>query len=125
MTTTGSTPPSSSPSNPERGRAPFGIPGRLFVIVLFMTQFISFLVLLGIVLPTYHDQGFNIVLLIAAATGVLIVGHLALGGLGRRVPIRCINCKARSYFRGFGWWPFIYRFNCSTCGVQRRMEISG
>ncbi len=39
----------------------------------------------------------------------LIAVQLALWGLGRLVPVRCHNCRSRSYFSGFGWWPLSLR----------------
>jgi hypothetical protein len=51
--------------------------------------------------------------------------QVMLGFCLKAVPVRCQQCRGKSRFLGFGWWPFIYRFACSSCGSLRRIEISG
>lgn len=88
-----------------------------------MTQFLVLILGLGGLLPHLHRQGVNAVIL---GLGALISFAALQGLLGiamRRIPVRCRGCGGRSYFTGFGWWPFIYRFGCGACGLQRRMEI--
>ena len=118
--------PSSSPA-PAGPAAPtgFALPVRFLVILVFMTQFITLLVGLGILLPDLHQRGVNIVVLALGAIAVFLGLQAVLGLVMRRIPVRCAPCGGRSYFAGFGWWPFIYRFNCSNCGIQHRLEVGG
>ena len=108
-------------SSPAR----WALPPKLLVILLFMTQFILIIALGGGVVPTLHSQGYSLVLLIPAAILVVVAVHFVLSAVGKRHPDRCRQCKARSRFHGFGWWPFIYKFDCAECGTQMRFEISG
>lgn len=98
---------------------------KFHVGVTFMIQFVVLLALLGGVLPTLHSQGYSWALLVPAALAVLVVVHYAISFIARRIPVRCRQCRSRSYFRGFGWWPFIYKFNCADCGTEMRYEVSG
>lgn len=115
-------PSSPAPAHPSPSVG-FALPGRLLVVVMFMIQFMALLGGLGIYVPLLHEQG--------VSTGVLVLGSLAgfaalqlvLGFLVKLVPVRCPPCGARSWFAGFGWWPFIYRFDCPSCGSQRRLEV--
>jgi hypothetical protein len=125
MTTSGPTEPKPTGTDANPSAAGFAIPARLHVILLFMTQLLIVLALFGGVVPAYYEQGVNIGILVAGSAASLIAVHLALGGLGRLVPVRCHKCRSRSYFGGFGWWPFTYRYACSTCGHERRLEIQG
>jgi hypothetical protein len=118
--------PSSAPA-PAGPATPtgFALPVRLLVIVVFMTQFIALLVGLGILVPDLHQRGVNIYVLALGAIAAFLVLQIALSLVMRRVPVRCTPCGGRSYFTGFGWWPFIYRFTCSRCGIQHRLEVGG
>ncbi len=118
--------PSSSPA-PAGPATPagFALPVRFLVILVFMTQFIALLAGLGILVPSLHQRGVNTVLLALGAIAVFLALQAALGFVMRRVPVRCTPCGGRSYFAGFGWWPFIYRFTCSRCGIQHRLEVGG
>jgi hypothetical protein len=120
-------PPLPPPAEPTRGRSAtgFAVPGRFHVILLFMTQFILLLAVFGIVVPTLHGKGVSTVLLIAGSVAFVVALQLVLGALGRLLPVRCRNCRAPARFRGFGWWPFIYRYDCRDCGQQMRFEVSG
>jgi hypothetical protein len=112
--------PKTPPSGVDAGLA---APAKLIVVLTFMTQFIALLLGLGIYVPWLHER--------AVPTWVLILGSILafaglqvlLGFLLRRVPVRCGVCRARSYFAGFGWWPFIYRFSCRGCGTTHRIEV--
>ena len=122
---TGSMSSQPPPTNIGQTAAGFAIPPRLHVGVLFMIQFVFVLALFGGVVPTLHKQGFNLWLLIAGSAAGFIAVHLGLGFLFRLLPVRCRHCRSRSYFRGFMWWPFIYRYHCSSCGQEMRFEVQG
>jgi hypothetical protein len=96
----------------------------LLVGIVFMTQFIFFLLGLGGLVPYLHQKGVNAVVLGLGALASFAVLQAVLGFAMRRTPVRCPACGGRSYFIGFRWWPFIYRFNC-RCGIQRRIEVGG
>lgn len=117
---------SSSPApvepSPSRG---FALAGRFLVVVVFMTQFMILILGLGGLLPYLHQKGVNVVILGIGTITSFAALQAMLGFVMRRLPVRCLACGGRSYFAGFGWWPFIYRFNCGACGLQRRMEIGG
>jgi hypothetical protein len=106
-------------------RPGFGVPARFHLILLFMTQFIFFLAVFGGFVPTLHQQGTSLWLLVPGAIAVVLIFHFVLGVLGRLLPVRCRPCGAVSRFRGFGWWPFIYRYPCATCGQEMRLEVQG
>lgn len=90
-----------------------------------MTQFMVLILGLGGLVPYLHQNGVSAVLLGLGALASFAAMQLALGHVLRLVPVRCPACDGRSYFAGFGWWPFIYRFNCGECGIQRRIEVGG
>lgn len=99
------------------------MPARLFVIVLFMIQFMLILAAFGGFIPTLHAQGVSTILLVLGGLGFLVVMQLVLGFLAKLVPVRCGQCRGVSRFLGFGWWPFIYRFECGECGSVARIEV--
>ena len=115
--------PSSAPPAPTRSGLAF--PGRLVVVLVFMVQFITLLLGLGGFLPYLHQHGVGTILLVLGAFTAFALQQAALTLVLRFTPVRCINCQGRSRFAGFGWWPFIYRFTCGVCGLQRRIEIGG
>ncbi len=115
--------PAAAPArHPARG---FAVPGKLHVILLFMTQFMLMMGVFGIVVPTLHGQGWSTVVLVAGSVTFVIAVHLVLGLLGRLLPVRCRHCRGRARFRGFWWWPFIYRYDCRDCGQGMRFEVTG
>lgn len=118
------TPSSPAPAEPPPSRG-FALAGRLLVVVVFMTQFLILILGLGGLLPYLHQQGVNGALLALGTLVAFFALHALLGFALRRIPVRCRACGGRSYFTGFGWWPFIYRFCCGACGMERRMEIGG
>ncbi|HEU5219789.1 MAG TPA: hypothetical protein VFU23_14110 [Gemmatimonadales bacterium] len=103
----------------------FAIPAGLHVGVLFMVQFIFSIALFGGVIPSLHRRGYHTVLLVIGGIVCMLVLHIVLGALARLVPARCRGCRSRASFQGFGWWPFIYRYQCSSCGQETRLEVSG
>jgi len=105
---------------PPRG---FAIPPRMHVIVLFMIQFITLIAVFGGVVPTYHQEGISTVILVVASLTFVVAFHFVLGLLGKLVPVRCKQCGAPSRFQGYGWWPFIYKYQCSGCGAGMRIEV--
>ena len=115
-------PDSVTPPSPRPGVA---FPGRLIVILVFMTQFMVLLLGLGILLPYLHQRGVSTILLALGALASFALLQAILGLVLRLIPVRCLNCRGRSHFGGFGWWPFIYRFNCGGCGLVRRFEVGG
>lgn len=118
--------PSPPPGPPTaRRRAGFAVPGRLHVGVLFMIQFMLLISVFGGVVPTLHGRGVSTLLLIAGSIVFVVVMELTLSVLGRLVPVRCRACGAKAKFRGLGWWPFIYRYDCHDCGQAMRFEVSG
>ncbi len=90
-----------------------------------MTQFIALLLGLGGLVPYLHEQGVSTVLLVLGAIAGFALLQVALGLLLRLLPVRCTTCRGQSRFAGFGWWPFIYRFDCGACGMRRSIEIGG
>lgn len=90
-----------------------------------MSQFMILILGLGGLLPYLHQQGVNAVILGLGAIASFAALQAILGLAMRRLPVRCTTCGGRSYFAGFGWWPFTYRFNCGECGMQRRIEVGG
>ena len=90
-----------------------------------MIQFVTLILGLGGLLPYLHQNGANTVLLGLGAVASFAALQAVLSFVMRRIPVRCPPCGGRSYFAGFGWWPFIYRFTCSACGIQRRIEVAG
>ena len=108
--------------SPARG---FALPGRLLVVIVFMAQFMILILGLGGLLPYLHKRGVHVVILGLGTIASLTALQAMLGLALRGIPVRCPSCGGRSYFAGFGWWPFLYRFNCGECGMQRRIEIGG
>ena len=90
-----------------------------------MTQFMVLLLGLGILLPYFHERGVSTIVLALGALAAFAFLQVILGLVLRLIPVRCLNCRGRSRFAGFGWWPFIYRFSCGACGLQRRFEVGG
>ena len=121
--------PSSTPnapnatSQPDHAARGFAVPARFFVIVLFMIQFMLILAAFGGFIPTLHAQGVSTVLLVLGGLGFLVVMQLVLGFLAKLAPVRCAQCPGVSRFLGFGWWPFIYRFQCGECGTAAWLEV--
>jgi hypothetical protein len=116
--------PPAPPTHPS-GRRGFALPGRLHVGVLFMIQFMLLISVFGGVVPTLHHQGVSTILLVAGSIVFVIVMELTLSVIGRLFPVRCRSCGARAKFRGLGWWPFIYRYDCRDCGQAMRFEVTG
>jgi hypothetical protein len=100
-------------------------PAKLIVILAFMTQFVAILLGLGVLLPYLHERGISWLLLTIGAAAAFGLFQVGLGFVLRHIPVRCLRCRGQARFAGFGWWPFIYRFNCEQCGIQRRIEVGG
>jgi hypothetical protein len=112
-----------SPTRPAaRG---FAVPGRFHVILLFMTQFILLMAAFGIAVPTWHERGVSMVLLAAGSVAFVAAMQLGLGAVAKLLPVRCRGCGGGARFRGFGWWPFIYRYDCGDCAQETRFEVTG
>jgi len=90
-----------------------------------MAQFLILILGLGGLVPYLHQNGVNAVVLGLGALASFAALQAVLGFAMRHIPVRCPACGGRSHFAGFGWWPFIYRFNCGACGIQRRIEVGG
>jgi hypothetical protein len=120
-----SPPPPPTERLAARSASGFAVPGKFHVIVLFMTQFMFLIALFGGVVPTLHRQGMSTIVLIAGSVPIVVLVNLGLSALGRFLPVRCRHCRARARFRGLGWWPFIYRYDCRDCGQTMRFEVSG
>ena len=101
------------------------MPPKAHVILFFMIQFIIVIMGFGILVPALHRRGVPTILLIVGSLAALFLMHLVLGALAKLIPVRCRSCRSASRFQGFGWWPFIYRYKCSKCGEQLRLEVSG
>lgn len=115
-----------SPSSPSPRHAPgFAVPARLHVFLLFMTEFVLLLAVLGGVVPTLHRRGISSIVLIAGSVTFIVAMFWGLGALGRLLRVRCRSCGSRARFRGSAWWPFIYRYDCPDCGGVMRLEVSG
>jgi hypothetical protein len=91
--------------------------------MVFMTQFMALIGGGGGVAPYLHAKGINSIVLGLGALGGFALLQLLLGLLLKFVPVRCPSCRGRSHFAGFGWWPFIYRFTCESCGGTLRVEV--
>lgn len=105
--------------------AGFAVPGRLIAGVVFMIQFMTAIMGGGILIPYYQEQGVHWAVLAVGALAAFALLQVVLGFCLTLVPVRCLACRGSSRFLGFGWWPFIYRFGCSGCGLVRRIEIQG
>ena len=114
--------PSSRSPRPTSG---FAVPARLHVFLLFMTEFVLLLGVLGGVVPTLHRRGIGSIVLIAGSVTFMVAMFWGLGALGRLLRVRCRSCGSRARFRGSAWWPFIYRYDCPDCGRAMRLEVSG
>lgn len=101
------------------------MPPRLHVFLIFMTQFIVVMALLGGVVPLLHARGLSWAVLVPAAAAALVVLHYLIAVAGRLIPVWCRECKGRSRYRGFGWWPFTYCYDCTSCGTTTRYEVVG
>ena len=106
-------------------RAPFAIPARGHVILVFLLQFMVVIMALGIGIPALHERGVPTVVIVIAAAGFLVAVHYLISVLGRLIPVRCRQCRQRTRYYGFGWWPFIYRYTCPRCGDQMKLEVRG
>jgi hypothetical protein len=115
----------SSGSSPAATKLGFAVPAKLLVFVIFMTQFVAILLGGGIYVPCLHGRGIDTFVLIVGSVAAFALFQVAFGVILRFVPVRCGACRNRAYFTGFGWWPFIYRFGCRTCGVVQRHEVRG
>ena len=98
---------------------------KFHVAVLFILQLVFFLLVFGGVVPHFHRQGVSLILLVLGSVGGVLLFHYLLGLLGRLVPARCRACRSGCRFQGFGWWPFTYRYRCSGCGNEARLEVTG
>ena len=96
---------------------------RLHVFLIFMIQFILIMALLGGVAPTLHKGGWSWAVLVPAAMVSLVVLHYLISVAGRIIPVKCPQCSAPSRYRGFGWWPFTYRYVCSGCGTTAKYDV--
>ena len=103
----------------------WAVPPRLHVFLTFMLQFILLMTLLGGTLPWLHGRGVSWALLVPAAAAVLVALHFMIAVAGKWLPVRCQRCRSRSRYRGFGWWPFTYRYDCTECGTQMRYDVVG
>lgn len=62
-----------SPSSRSPRHAPgFAVPARLHVFLLFMTEFVLLLVVLGGVIPTLHRRGISPMVLIAGTVAFIV-----------------------------------------------------
>jgi hypothetical protein len=100
-------------------------PPKLIVFTAVMIQWVALLLGLGGLVPYLYERGSNPVLLAVGAVAAFAILQAALGFVLRQVPVRCLQCRDRARFAGFGWWPFSYRFNCKACGRQHRIELVG
>jgi hypothetical protein len=99
------------------------VPPRLHVFLTFMLQFILLLALLGGVVPSLREKGISWAVLIPATALGLVVLHFLIAQAGKLLPVRCRECRSSSRYRGFGWWPFKYRYVCPKCGTEMRYEV--
>jgi len=114
-----------SPATQGRGGRPWAVAPRLHVFLIFMTQFILIIMGFGAVVPLLHKRGVPVVGLVLASAAGLVALHFVIAVLGARIPVRCKECGSRSRYRGFGWWPFTYRYRCGQCGHEMRYEVVG
>ncbi|HWA15778.1 MAG TPA: hypothetical protein VG817_05055, partial [Gemmatimonadales bacterium] len=75
--------------------------------------------------PYLHESGVPTLALIVGAVVAFALFQVILGLLLRLVPVRCGLCRHRAGFTRFGWWPFIYRFACRSCGAVVQHEVRG
>lgn len=103
--------------------AGFAVPGKLVVGCVFMIQFMALIMGLGMLGPYFHERGVHYLIIGIGALTAFAVVQVVLGLGLKLVPVRCLRCRGRSRFLGFSWWPFVYRFGCSGCGLLRRIEV--
>lgn len=96
---------------------------RLHVFLIFMIQFVLIMALVGGVVPTLHQGGWSWAILVPAAIVSLVILHYLISVVGRVVPVKCPQCSGRSRYRGFGWWPFAYRYVCASCGTTAKYDV--
>jgi len=104
---------------------PWAISPRLHLFMTLMLQFILLMALLGGIVPWLHARGMHWAVLVPATAAVLVVLHFLIAMVGKLLPVRCGNCRSASRYRGFGWWPFTYRYVCPQCGIQMRYDVVG
>jgi hypothetical protein len=110
--------------SPAGGEArPFAVPPRLHVVLTFMTQFITCLLLLGIAPSELQSRGVSKALSWVFAALALVAILWIIGLVGRLVPVRCAKCRGAARYRGLGWWPFIYWYDCRSCNSSLRIEV--
>lgn len=88
-------------------------------------EFINVILGLGVAVPALRARGANTAVLALATVAGLVTLHFAIAALGKLIPVRCGQCRSPSRFRGFGWWPFTYRYMCGRCGHQMGYDIVG
>jgi len=103
----------------------FAIPGKLHVVISFMLQFMGALGILGILPSVLSGRGISLALAWIASVVILVIFFLLVGIFGKFVPVRCKGCSGVARYRGVGWWPFIYWYDCKACGMSRRIEVQG
>lgn len=101
------------------------MPPKLHVGITFMLQFMSLLLGFGIGFGLLKQRGMGMPLLILASVVFVVVVHLIIGTIAKVFPVRCTACRSRGRFLGFGWWPFIYRYECGKCAQPMRYEVGG
>ena len=102
----------------------FAVPPFLHVFVLFMTQF-SVTLFLVIPVQWLHERGMNSALLAVGAIATLVGIYFLIAFIGKLIPARCKYCRSPSHYRGLGWWPFTYRYDCKHCGKEMGFEVKG
>lgn len=90
-----------------RSPPPLAIPPRGHVFLVFMLQFMVAIMGLGIGIPALQARGVPTAVIVIAAAGFLVAVHYLISVLGRLIPVRCRQCRMRTRYYGFGWWPFI------------------
>jgi hypothetical protein len=90
-----------------------------------MTQFIVMILGFAGVVPSLNQRGTHPILLVVGSVAFIVAFHLGLGALARLLPVRCRHCRGQARFRGFGWWPFTYRYDCRGCGQTMGFELTG
>ncbi len=114
------------PPIPDRpAKAPLAIPARAHVFLIFMLQFIVVMVAFGVTVPALHSLGVPTAVLVVGSVVFLVGVHFVIALLGRLIPVRCGQCRARTRYYGFGWWPFTYHYVCRHCGHAMKYEIVG
>ena len=88
-----------------------------------MAQFMTILLLLGIVPGELQSRNAGKALSWSIAVLALIAILWTIGLVGRMLPVRCARCKGTARYRGIGLWPFIYWYDCRVCGLALRLEV--